>query len=188
VADNDKYQNYFLVLKSILPQDNTEVEVTTSIEEVEPKPPAPPVEATPSTPEEPATTTENYSAVNEATATPSPPKTTTRTLLQKPWFWLFVFLLVAGGAYYYYFYIYKKNVTGIAYGVPVTQPLATVNPQQCAFSEKGDLTPSVIDASDIMADVSAPVAATTAAAAITGRGGKKTSSKQNLYNKLSEIA
>lgn len=96
VADNDKYQNYFLVLKSSPAKDNTEVEVTTTLEEVEPQP-------TPSTPVEKEETNENYTETEA-------PNTTQKTMwYQQPWFWILVLALVVGGAYYYYFYMYKKD-------------------------------------------------------------------------------
>jgi hypothetical protein len=202
VADNDKYQNYFLVLKSILPQDNTEVEVTTNIEEVEPKapveePPVPP-------PEEPATTTEGYAGSSE-TATGVTQAKTTRPLFQKPWFWLVLFVLVAGGAYYYYFYIYKKNAvvtlsSGTATPSAMTTAMAPPLPmmQSSCAETMGSLGAEVVSSviettSDIVADmadaVGSGVGTVPVVAMTTGRGAKKaTSSKQNLYNKLSEIA
>jgi hypothetical protein len=197
VADNDKYQNYFLVLKSILPQDNTEVEVTTNIEEVEPKapveePPVPP-------PEEPATTTEGYAGSSE-TASGATQAKTTRPLLQKPWFWLVLFVLLAGGAYYYYFYIYKKNS---AVALPsatassmttATAPTLPMMQSSCAETMGAEVVSSVIEtSSDIVADMAGTTCSATGTVPVvamtTGRGAKKgTSSKQNLYNKLSEIA
>ena len=195
VADNDKYQNYFLVLKSILPQDNTEVEVTTNIEEVEPK--APVEEPSVPTPEEPATTTEGYTGSSE-TATGVTPAKTMRPLFQKPWFWLVLFVLVAGGAYYYYFYVYKKNAvatlpsaTATAMTTTPTLPMMQSSSPETMGSVGAEVVSSVIEStSNIVADMADAVGSAPLVAMTTGRGGAKkaTSSKQNLYNKLSEIA
>lgn len=195
VADNDKYQNYFLVLKSILPQDNTEVEVTTTIEEVEPKPPTP----SPPTPEEQPK--EDYvEATSTPNSTPNPSSSsasTARTLLQKPWFWLLLFVLVAGGAYYY-FYVYKKSglLPSIPQAVEKTFDGTTPLVQSTAsdvLSQAPLVAASGIDVgvgggsvSDIVMDVPVQVGGTVGTAGAAK--GKKTSSKQNLYNKLSEIA
>lgn len=173
VADNDKYQNYFLVLKSILPQDNTEVEVTTTIEEVEPKPPVVEEQA-PSEKENEAK--EEYTAQN---ATSSDQASTARSLLRTPWFWLLVFILVAGGAYYY-FTIYKKS---LPVDVSAPKPILT---EQC---------PTALPVTPTVAAASIDAAMDTSSAATTVARGKKAaaataanSSKQTLYNKLSEIA
>jgi len=190
VADNDKYQNYFLVLKSILPQDNTEVEVTTTIEEVEPKAPTP---SPPPPEEQPKEDFVEPTSTPTSTPNPSTSPSTARTLLQKPWFWLLLLVLVAGGAYYYYVYIYKKNVgvPSIPQAVEKTfdaTPTMVQNTVSDVLSQAPLVATSGIDVgvgsvSDMVVDAPVQVGGTVGTAK-----GKKTSSKQNLYNKLSEIA
>ena len=176
VADNDKYQNYFLVLKSIQPEDNVEVEVTTNLEEVEARP------------QEKEKTKEDYSNATPSTTTTSPDGTTTGTtettttvttkpsFYKSPWFWILLLALVVGGAYYYYFYIYKKSgaVAAVATGTPLVEP-SVVLAESSPLSEKE--VPSF----------EAPIVAALDTTTTTSRS-KKTSSKQNLYNKLAEIA
>jgi len=168
VADNDKYQNYFLVLKSIHAQDNTEVELTTTLEEVEPK-------AAPPLSEEQVK--ETYTAAPPP-ETVEPTTTTAKHWVQKPWLWILVLALVLGGAYYY-FYIYNK-------GSPVlplqdqteTPPFPATTIAACTVEPPVDM---VLDT-----DV-APVAQVLQTAA-PPRASSKRSSKQTLYNKLAEIA
>jgi len=172
VADNDKYQNYFLVLKSIQPQDNIEVEVSTSIDEVEPKSKqeeeysSPPEEATPS----------------PITPTPAPvqEKSSLQALLGSTWFWVAVAVLAAG--VYYYFYMYKPSLLSattptLLAETPVELPVEIENVVAAA-------TTPFVAAAVAPFETDVPVTTTT----------KTTSKKaavfkqQKLYNKLTEIA
>lgn len=93
VADNDKYQNYFLLLKSENPLD---VEVTISLQEI---PPAAPVPETP--PEK------NFQTDEENTQITTNNNTSSQTpFWKKPIFWILVILTVAFLVYYFYQYIY----------------------------------------------------------------------------------
>jgi hypothetical protein len=171
VADNDKYQNYFLVLKSIHPQDNIEVEVSTSIDEVEPK----------------AKEEEEYSSPSEE-ATPSPitptsapvqEKSPLQVLLSNPWFWVAIAVIAAGS--YYYFYMYKPLLSNTVEAAPSLE----------LPSEGGDLLEEV--AATAMA-ATAPLAAAAVTAEIplpilkTTPAKKGTVKQQKLYSKLAEIA
>jgi F0F1-type ATP synthase assembly protein I len=180
VADNDKYQNYFLVLKSIQPEDNVEVEVTTNLEEVEARP------------QEKEKTKEDYSNASPSTTT-TPNETTTETtagtttgtatmvttkpsFYKSPWFWILLLALVVGGAYYYYFYIHKKSgaVAVETTGTPLVEP-------PVVLAESSPLSQKEVPSFDTTPIVAAVDTTTTSRS-------KKTSSKQNLYNKLAEIA
>ena len=168
VADNDKYQNYFLVLKSVQAQDNVEVEVSTTLEEVEPKA----VAAPPPEKDE----KEMYTPAAPEDTTPAP----TKTWYKKPWFWVLLLALVLGGAYYY-FYIYQHSSTA-SLDPPTPAAPAAVLPVEL-FSE----IPSCADPLLVSeAPVQQVVMETSTATA--PRSSKKATSKQTLYTKLSEIA
>lgn len=171
VADNDKYQNYFLVLKSIQPQDNIEVEVSTSIDEVDPKPKEeeeyspPPDEATPS----PIT----------PTAAPVQEKSSLQVLLGSTWFWVAVAVLAAG--LYYYFYMYKplsSSVPSLVTETPLELPVEIENVVAAA-------TTPFVAATAALSQADVPAMTTT-----TKATSKKaaTVKQQKLYNKLAEIA
>ena len=179
VADNDKYQNYFLVLKSILPQDNTEVEVTTTIEEVEPKEPAPPSSST----SEGSTAKEGYTEAQppaQENTTPSSSTSARPPLFRNPWFWLVIAVLLVGGAYYYYFYIYQKPTT-------LSLPAMPQKVEAVMDCPTVDVTAVAPPATPLIPEITTSEAGTDMGGVVSGRG-KKTSSKQNLYNKLTEIA
>ena len=176
VADNDKYQNYFLVLKSILPQDNTEVEVTTTIEEVEPKEPTP----TTSTSDGSAAKEGYTEAQPQAQENTTPSPSTRPPLFRNPWFWLVIAVLLVGGAYYYYFYIYQKPTT---LSLPIPQSVVEAAVECPIVDVKSAVAPSI----PLIPEITPSETGTELGNVVSGRG-KKTSSKQTLYNKLTEIA
>jgi len=91
-ANNNKYQNYFLILRNALDGDPVEVEVNLHIQT------PPPVE--------------NHSSkdsVSSTTTTIPDSSETVVPLYKKPWFWIFIGLILFFGGLYYYFYIYKTT-------------------------------------------------------------------------------
>lgn len=126
VADNDKYQNYFLILKSIQENENPEVQVILNIEEIEPKASTPTEQQ--SSPQK-NTNQEGLTGNNQLDQPASIPVITQkRPLWRNPWVWLLMFVLLAGGLYYY-FYIYKRN-TSLVFRAETAIPVVADGPKQ----------------------------------------------------------
>lgn len=155
VADNNKYQNYFLVLRS-QGDDTVDVEVLTNIEEIEPKPVVeePPIKE--SFREEKASTP----------TTTSPTVSTQRSILKNPWFWVLIVLVLLGAGYYYYVRVYKNK-----------QVMIEPDVQECVLTAGENIETTVAPA------IIAPSPATTEVIKQPRKN-----AKQNLYNKLAEIA
>lgn len=94
-ANNNKYQNYFLVLRKKEETDpDSTVEVGIQLDPLEPGQEVEPEELEASEDEEGDEIQENYSA-------PETPE----VFYKKPWFWVLIaILLVMGGLYYYQYY------------------------------------------------------------------------------------
>jgi len=152
VADNNKYQNYFLILRAVSEQDSVEVEVTTSLEEIEPKVStgAPPG----STSSEGSTTgTEDPSLLSTPVAsspsTTSPSSSDTnpttgstfswRRVVRSPLFWLVVIVILGALAYLYY----------TQYYLPRLAPVSTVVPPLGTETLSAPLSPLVVPAETI---------------------------------------
>lgn len=98
IADNNKYQNYFLILKSIN-KNSVNVNVFTNIQEIEPK----------IIDEEPTTSypvDESYQTTNES---PSEPLEQV-PMYKKPWFWLVITVAIAVLGYLCYDYIMNRRM------------------------------------------------------------------------------
>jgi hypothetical protein len=93
-ADTDKYQNYFLVLRSVQPEDNTEVEVTIQLEEIEPLK---------------NKTQENFTNEqnNNVASSSADEQTGWRRVVSNPWFWVIVAAVIVIGGYYVYTRVYQ---------------------------------------------------------------------------------
>lgn len=124
VADNDQYQNYFLVLKS---QEPIEVDVITELEEIAPNVTTPPSQQQ----------MENFEVQSQTTTTP-PSASSPKPFYKKPIFWLLLIILLAFAGYYYYQFIYLKN-RNIEKSCPVIEQEAAAAPPavvQEDFSKK----------------------------------------------------
>lgn len=98
VADNNKYQNYFLILKSKGPTP-TKVNVHTDIQEIEPK-----------VVEEEIKPTFEPSYENDETVAPE--EFVQVPMYKKPWFWLVIAVAVAVLGYLCYDYIVNRRING----------------------------------------------------------------------------
>lgn len=98
VADNNKYQNYFLILKSKGPNP-TKVNVYTDIQEIEPKVVEEEIKPT----FEPTYENEETVASEEFVQVP---------MYKKPWFWLVIAVAVAVLGYLCYDYIVNRRMNG----------------------------------------------------------------------------
>lgn len=99
IADNNKYQNYFLILKSIN-KNSVNVNVYTNIQEIEPKI----IEEEPSTSypvDESYQTTTNESPSEPLEQVP---------MYKKPWFWLVITVAIAVLGYLCYDYIMNRRM------------------------------------------------------------------------------
>ena len=124
-ANNDKYQNYFLILrKSTETQDSnpTEVEVMIQIKDT------PPV-VSPSI-------LNKESSPATLTSEDSIPSTVI-PLYKKPWFWVFLLVIVAFGSLYYYYYIYKtkEHKSTLLVDTPPTTLPGTTTPESSLSEE-----------------------------------------------------
>lgn len=176
VADNNKYQNYFLILRAVSEEDATEVEVTTSLEEIEPK-----QVATASSNTE-RDISQNTAVAGDSTI-PSPSlasiSTTTSTnsdtssanygyswrrALRSPFFWFVMIVLIALLAYAFYTYYYLPKTTVIS--TPERLNLPTI-------SVPKEMTATASETRDVRASSSAP-------SDVNGSGA--------LYSKLKQIS
>ena len=98
VADNNKYQNYFLILKA-KDKTPTKVVVSTDIQEIEPK-----------IIEEDVIPSFNENYTQEETPAPEP--FTQVPMYKKPWFWLVTIVAVAVLGYLCYDYIMNRRLQG----------------------------------------------------------------------------
>lgn len=171
VADNDKYQNYFLVLKNY-GETEIEVEVMTVLDEIPPssKPQVadPDEKNTSSGP----VNTEPESIPSAPQPSPSPsPVIQKRSFFRSPLFWgLLLLLVVLGGVWYYHRYLVSspKSIDTLSTVTATTTLVET---------KEGGSGESIHEA----AASAVPVAVTTTK--------KRSNTKhQQLYNKLQEIA
>lgn len=112
-ANNNKYQNYFLIIKksndTSTNNEPVEVEVNINIRQ----PPNPPT-----TNEMSQQETSSKDISTSSSNTPDTSSTHVIPIYKKPWFWIFILLLGIFGSLYYYFYIYK-NMTSATKSVEV---------------------------------------------------------------------
>ena len=135
VADNNKYQNYFLILKAKT-GTTTKVNVFTDLQEIEPK-----------IVEEEVVPTLNENYVQEET--PSPEPFTQVPMYKKPWFWLVTLVAVAVLGYLCYDYVMnrrKQGKLGFGKSVSKTDSLTTSLPLDSTSSTQPTVsTPSLED-------------------------------------------
>lgn len=132
-ADTDKYQNYFLVLRSVQPEDNTEVEVTIQLEEIEPQK---------------NKTQENFTNEQSSTASQSSPDDQPgwKRVVSNPWFWVVVAAVIVIGGYYLYTRVYQPYRLKMSCP-PITLPSAPEQPvlADASPSEAGEeVIPSTV--------------------------------------------
>lgn len=104
VADNEKYQNYYLVMRNSvkMPETMVKVEVTKNIEEIlegSPEPEDPPSPLTKETTE--TDDNEEYTKEQEQIKVP---------FYRKPWFWAFIAVFVFLVFLYYYYVIRGRGI------------------------------------------------------------------------------
>ena len=133
-ANNNKYQNYFLILRNSLDGEPVEVEVNLNIQS------PPPIITQSST--EGYSKESNNPSVSSSTQEASD-NVNVIPLYKKPWFWIFIGLLLLFGGLYYYFYIYKTtekitpvNETGIETS---TSPVTSLSEEAKLYNRVSNL-------------------------------------------------
>lgn len=174
VADNDKYQNYFLILKKSpkdLETSTVEVELTKNIEEV-------PVNITKEDPPDGMRNEDNgnemqqqrqreyYEGHENQQQQQENTVSSMKPFYRKTWFWILIAVVIVFALFYYYFYVYSAK--------------SNHQQQQC-------LLPALEAGNDDISSSQEKMLPQNNNTVIMTEGGENTGKQEKLYKRLTEI-